>query len=74
MEMVIAHVEHASPQLADYVDGPLPNGLAALVESCLAKDPDDRATDAAQLGQMLADIAADCPWHERAAAAAWETS
>jgi serine/threonine-protein kinase len=74
MEMMIAHVEHAPPTLGGHVDRPLPNGLAALVESCLAKDPDDRAADAAELGQMLADIAADCPWSERAAAAAWETS
>ena len=74
MDMAISHVKHAPPPVGEHVDDPLPDGLAALVESCLAKDPDDRAANAAELGEMLAEIATRAPWCERDAAAAWETS
>jgi serine/threonine-protein kinase len=74
MGMVVAHVEHAPPSLGEHVDGPLPDGLAALVESCLAKNPDDRVADAADLDEMLAEIATQAPWSQRDAVEAWESS
>ncbi len=49
----------------------LPNELEALILSCLAKKPDQRPANAAELGRRLSEIAMPDPWTSDRAIAWW---
>ncbi len=70
MATLVAHVHDTPPALAD-LRPDLPEDLQAVVQRCLAKNPDDRFQDADTLEQALATCACADDWNKRDAAAWW---
>jgi serine/threonine-protein kinase len=52
--VVVAHVTKAPPRLADVVQG-VHESLAAIIDRCLAKSPDDRFQNCAALASAISD-------------------
>lgn len=69
-ETLRAHGEDPPPRLQDAIPLPIPPALAATVEACLAKRPDDRPSSALELARRLREAGAE-PWTEEVAAAWW---
>ncbi len=70
MEMAVAHATEAPQPLADVVSKPVPEALAKLVMSCLAKEPEHRPRSAAVLAEQLRSIGG-VEWTEELARRWW---
>jgi len=70
-ELMRLHANAPAPPLAAYCKQPVPARLAALIATCLAKEPDDRPADADRLCTALEDCVDGERWTERDAQAWW---
>jgi eukaryotic-like serine/threonine-protein kinase len=70
--MVARHLNTEPPRLSDRADQPIPADLEALVHECLAKDPQQRPADAAELARRLAAVDIQPGWDQEAARAWWQ--
>jgi serine/threonine-protein kinase len=71
MATLVAHVHEPPPPLSD-LRPDLPDDLQAVVQRCLAKNPDERYQDADALEQALAACACADDWNKRDAADWWK--
>jgi len=71
--MLMKHATETPVPPSQRAELPIPQGLDALVLSCLAKRPDDRPANAEVLSRRLAEIEPPEPWTEDRAARWWET-
>ncbi|HEX6790798.1 MAG TPA: serine/threonine-protein kinase [Candidatus Krumholzibacteria bacterium] len=71
MSVLIQHVKEEPAAVSSRTELPVPPRLEQLIHACLAKDPDDRPASAEELGEALAEIAAELPAWTRARAEAW---
>jgi serine/threonine-protein kinase len=75
MAILVRHVKEAPAPLASRTDIEIPARLEEIVQSCLAKNPDDRPVSAETLGAALADLAATLPpWTQERANNWWRTN
>lgn len=75
LKVLHKHLYDKVPSLRDEVRGWLPEGLEQLVYACLAKEPEDRPSDARELAKKLRAIAIpeEYMWTMERAAAWWRT-
>jgi serine/threonine protein kinase len=66
-------VEVPAPRPSQRTAAAIPRPLEDLVESCLAKRPDDRPASAAQMLESLDAMAATLPWSQQQAFEWWQT-
>jgi serine/threonine-protein kinase len=67
------HVVHTPPRpLGEVATQPVPEKLANLILQCLAKRPEDRPQNAAEIAAALDAISVAAPWPQSAARAWWE--
>jgi len=71
--MMMKHVNDKPAPPSMRSEEPIPPALDTLVMECLAKHPDDRPRDAAELARRLADIVAPQPWDQKLAQEWWRT-
>jgi serine/threonine-protein kinase len=75
MSVLIQHVKEEPPRASTRTEIAVPPRLDEIINMCLAKDPDDRPASAAELGEMLADLAATLPpWTRERAEQWWRTN
>ena len=69
--MMMQHVQASPVPPSLKSPQPVPRDLEEIVMRCLAKDPDDRPRDAAELAQLLARCRVALPWSETRANDWW---
>ena len=72
MALAVAHASKPPPPLADLCEEELPDGLVEIVEACLAKEPDERPQNAAELADSLRALHIEQPWSPKRALRWWE--
>jgi serine/threonine-protein kinase len=74
MEVVLNHVKAPPVPPSERLGHALPEGLEALVLSCLAKEPADRPASAEWLGERLDEIRTPASWTPARAREWWEAN
>jgi serine/threonine-protein kinase len=74
IETMMMHVHREPEPLARRTDRPLPADLAAIVDSCLSKEPTERPQSADQLASRLAAVETREPWTPARAQAWWDVN
>jgi serine/threonine-protein kinase len=71
LKMVLAHVSAVPPRVSELVPD-VPPELDALIDKCLAKNPDDRIQDARSLRKSLDTVCGDQRWTDDEARDWWQ--
>jgi serine/threonine-protein kinase len=72
MALAIAHASQTPPNLSEVSETELPDGMDDIVNSCLAKSPDDRPQSAIELAKRLRDLQTSSPWQGEQAEKWWD--
>ncbi len=69
--MLYAHLHTPPEPPSSRIEGTIPEGLERVILACLAKEPKDRPTSAAQLQSLLADCGVEPAWGQEDARRWW---
>jgi serine/threonine-protein kinase len=72
-ELAVAHATAQPPDIRAVAGRPIPEGLAALVMRCLAKDPGSRPSTVRKLSDLLAELELEGLWTEERRQEWWGT-